>query len=67
MMLIDSTTFKCHVTLFASIAFGCCVMLFASTTFGCRVMLFASTTFGRSNCGKSHLKFLKLEERKKRQ
>jgi len=40
------------------------VALFDFTTFEHHVMLFASTTFGRSNYGRLHSKFSKLEERK---
>jgi len=53
------------ITLFDFATFGCCILLFVSATFGCHVALLVFTTFGCSSCGRPHLGFLKLEERKR--
>ncbi len=53
------------VTLFDFATFRCRILLFASTTFWHHISLWASAPFGCSNCGRLHLEFSKLEERKK--
>jgi hypothetical protein len=65
--LFDFATFGHHISLFASTTFGHHVALWNVATFGCHVALWDVASFGRSNCGRPHLEFSKLEERKRRQ
>jgi hypothetical protein len=53
------------VALFDFATFESFVTLLTSTTFGHHIVLFNSSAFGHSNCGRSHLEFSKLEERKR--